>query len=148
MPVHTRSYTISLFGFPPRHQRLLDTAVRRVLDDRRICARAAINCILISNAAIKALNRRYRKVNRVTDVISFLVDSRVERGACALAGDIYIARGRSQKQAAACGHAWERELAYLVMHGTLHLLGYTDYTPQEKKKMFAVQDALWEQLPC
>lgn len=147
MSVRARSYTITLFDFPPRHRPLLEAAVRRVLADRRVCARAAVNCILVSDAAIKALNRRYRKVNRVTDVISFLVDARVEKGACALSGDIYIARGRSRKQAAACGHPWERELAYLVMHGTLHLLGYTDYSPREKKKMFAVQDALWKQLP-
>ena len=95
---------------------------------------------MVSDPAIKKLNRRFRKVNRITDVISFRFSKRP------LAGDIYISKGRSQKQAAACGNTWNEELCYLVLHGMLHLFDHTDYTPLERGKMFAVQDKIFGRL--
>ena len=41
-------------------------------------------------------------------------------------------------------HNWEKELAYLVIHGILHLLGHSDYTPGPKKKMFKAQDKVFK----
>ena len=140
-------FIINLFGFEPLQRRLLAAAARRTLADRKLCSRAVINFILIPDLEIKKLNGRYRKVRRITDVISFLIDHRIERSDCSVSGDIYIAEGRSKKQARACGHSWERELEYLVIHGVLHLMGYTDYTPREKTKMFAIQDKLWGSFP-
>ena len=61
-----------------------------------------------------------------------------------LTGDIYIAAGRSKRQAKEAGHAWDRELAYLVIHGILHLLGYTDYTTRERRRMFQKQDKVFQ----
>jgi probable rRNA maturation factor len=97
-----------------------------------------VNVILISDTAIRAMNRKYRKVHRITDVISFRF------GGTPFTGDIYIAAGRSRRQAKRVGHSWEKELAYLVIHGILHLLGYTDYVPAEKDAMFRRQDAVFE----
>jgi probable rRNA maturation factor len=99
-----------------------------------------INYILVSDAEIRALNKKYRNVDRVTDVISFRLSKKP------LCGDIYISRGRSKEQALEMKHSWRSELCYLVLHGTLHLFDYTDYTPREKNKMFAVQDRLFKQV--
>jgi probable rRNA maturation factor len=96
-----------------------------------------LNFVLISDAEIRTLNKKYRNVDRVTDVISFRLSQKP------LCGDIYIARGRSKKQAAEMKHSWKSELCYLALHGALHLFDYTDYTPSDKKKMFAVQDKLF-----
>ncbi|MCL2485946.1 MAG: rRNA maturation RNase YbeY [Endomicrobia bacterium] len=97
-----------------------------------------INFIMVSDVQIKKLNIKYRKTHRITDVISFLVVPEL------FAGDIYISKGRSQKQAKKYKNIWEQELAYLVIHGTLHLCGYTDYDPENKAKMFAKQDKIFK----
>ena len=97
-----------------------------------------INIVLVSDKEIKKLNRKFRNVNRITDVISFKFGSKP------LTGDIYIAAKRSKWQALDAGHGWDRELAYLVIHGILHLLGYTDYTPKERRRMFKKQDKIFQ----
>jgi probable rRNA maturation factor len=97
-----------------------------------------INFIMVSDAEIKKLNIKYRKTRRITDVISFMVVPEL------FAGDIYISKGRSEKQAKKYGNTWLEELAYLVIHGTLHLCGYTDYDPENKTEMFAKQDKIFK----
>ena len=84
------------------------------------------------------MNRKYRKVNRITDVISFLVDKNI------FMGDIYISDLRPKKNAKKFGFSYEQEICYLVIHSILHLEGYTDYTPENKKKMFAKQDKFFK----
>jgi probable rRNA maturation factor len=59
-------------------------------------------------------------------------------------GDIYISRKRSQRQAGKYSNTWQRELAYLIIHGILHLCGYTDYDDLSKAKMFAKQDKIFK----
>ena len=97
-----------------------------------------VNAVMVSNAEIRKLNRRYRGVDRVTDVISFRLVK------APLLGEIYIARERSKSQAKDAGNTWNEELAYLLIHGILHLFDYTDYKPGERGKMFAVQDRLFK----
>ena len=93
-----------------------------------------INFTQISDISIKRMNRKYRKVNRITDVISFLVDENL------FMGDIYISDIRPKKNAKKYGLTYQQEICYLVIHSILHLEGYTDYTPENKKKMFSKQD--------
>lgn len=92
---------------------------------------------LVSDAALKALNRRFRGVDKATDVLSFPSErgrkpkSRESRALCSLPsalcsylGDIVIARGIARKQAKTFGHSLATELRILALHGLLHLLGY------------------------
>lgn len=97
-----------------------------------------ISFTMISDNDIKKMNRKYRKVNRITDVISFLVDEQK------FIGDIYISDNRPKKNAKKYGLSYEQELCYLVIHSILHLEGYTDYTPEDKKKMFSKQDKIFK----
>ena len=92
----------------------------------------------ISDVDIKKMNRKYRKVNRITDVISFLVDKNL------FMGDIYISDKRPERNAKKYGFTYEKELCYLVIHSILHLEGYTDYTPENKKEMFSKQDKIFK----
>ena len=92
----------------------------------------------ISDADIKRMNRKYRKVNRITDVISFLVDEKL------FLGDIYISDNRPKKNSKKFGFTYEQELCYLVIHSILHLEGYTDYDPKNKKMMFDKQDKIFK----
>jgi probable rRNA maturation factor len=74
---------------------------------------------------MRALNRRYRRRDSVTDVLSFPAcaddESRIPP---VFLGDIVIARGVARRQAAEAGHTEPTELRVLALHGLLHLLGY------------------------
>jgi probable rRNA maturation factor len=91
-------------------------------------ARGTLSIAVVSDARVRALNRRYRGVNRATDVLSFPVNgerrpARGEPRATTL-GDIVIARGVARRQARAAGHSELTEWRVLALHGLLHLLGY------------------------
>jgi probable rRNA maturation factor len=133
-----KNVRIELHHFPARVQPIVRKAAQRTLSGPHGNRSGCINFILISDQEIKKLNRKFRKVCRITDVISF------RYSASPLEGDIFIGRGRSQKQARQQGHSWEKELAYLAIHGVLHLFGYTDYTPYARRKMFRRQDTIWQ----
>lgn len=95
-------------------------------------ARGTVAIAILPDAEVKALNRRYRRKNAGTDVLSFPGE-----GSCAIVGgrprksqptpflgDIAISRGIAQKQAKLLGHSLATELRVLALHGLLHLLGY------------------------
>lgn len=115
-------------------------AVKKTLKEENITSVGEISLILINDREIKRLNRRFRKVNRITDVISFLYT------ASPLSGDIFIAKQRSKLQAKEQKHSWRKELAYLAIHGVLHLRGYTDYTRGARARMFNRQDKIFKML--
>lgn len=82
---------------------------------------------LVTDARIRALNRRFRREDRVTDVLSFApggASAATPGGRAAVLGDIVIARGRAARQARAFGHDLRTEIRILALHGLLHLLGY------------------------
>ena len=77
------------------------------------------------DAAVRSLNRQYRKKDENTDVLSFPAED--EAGLtrpAAFLGDIVIAAGVARRQAGAAGHSLQTELRILALHGLLHLLGY------------------------
>jgi probable rRNA maturation factor len=85
-------------------------------------ARGKVTIALLTDAAMRKLNARFRRADYATDVLSFPSD---ERG---VLGDIAIARGVAAKQARALGHSGRIELRVLALHGLLHLLGYDHET--------------------
>jgi len=77
----------------------------------------------VEDAEIRALNRRFRKKDKPTDVLSFPLNERAADGRFYL-GDIVISVPRAEEQAARLSHGLELELEVLTIHGFLHLLGY------------------------
>ncbi len=93
-----------------------------------------------TDAEIADLHQRYMQIEGPTDVMSFpATDSPVREG---YLGDIAVSYETAARQAEDAGHEPEREIAYLALHGLLHLLGYDDRTPEERSRMIARQDAL------
>ena len=97
---------------------------------------------------IQQLNRDFRNVDRVTDVLTF--PSR--EGEALLGspdgylGDIMICRSRAVEQAQEYGHSLSRELAFLAVHGTLHILGYDHMNEAEEQIMRGRQRAILERI--
>jgi probable rRNA maturation factor len=91
---------------------------------------------------MQELNRRFRGVDRATDVISFR-----NAPSPALQGDLAINVRQAALQAKKMRHPTRRELRLLFIHGILHLLGYTDYASAPRRRMFQRQNVLlrgWE----
>lgn len=102
---------------------------------------AEVSLTLTDDARIWELNRTYRGVDQPTDVLSFALQEQDEEEPDIFGfednvlGDIIISVERAREQAAEYGHTLEREIVYLAVHGTLHLLGFDHETEAEKEIM-------------
>jgi probable rRNA maturation factor len=85
-------------------------------------ARGEVGVALVSNARVRALNRKYRRRDYATDVLSFPNPQSLIPDP--YLGDIVIATGVARRQARKAGHSELTELRVLALHGLLHLLGY------------------------
>lgn len=97
--------------------------------------------IFVTKEEIHELNKQYRGVDRVTDVISFALEDAhdVSLSDIRVLGDIYICIDRMKEQAVEYNHSETRELSFLTVHGLLHLLGYDHQTKEEEEIMFNLQ---------
>ncbi len=136
---------------------LLRRAVMLALDAEGRGTGHAVDLRVTDDAAIQALNRAHRGVDRPTDVLSFpLQDAAATApggagfvlppGAVVHLGDIVLSWPRAVAQAGEYGHAVEREAAYLAVHGVLHLLGYDHEGPADAQLMRAHEEAVMERL--
>ena len=128
---------IELVNRQTRHavdrSRLLDAA-RLVLEGEGI-SRATLSIAVVSDRAIRPLNRRYLQHDYATDVLSFLLDS----GPGWLDGEIILSADTAATQAPQYGSSEQAEMLLYVIHGALHLVGYDDTTPTARKRMLARQ---------
>lgn len=120
----------------------LDGVIKATLKHEN-CEEAIFSIIFVSDEEIHQINREYRNVDRVTDVISFaLEDEKNNYSEVRVLGDIYVSIPQMKRQAMAFGHSEKRELSFLVVHGLLHLLGYDHMNEEEEKEMFALQELI------
>ncbi|EZH67817.1 rRNA maturation factor [Bacillaceae bacterium JMAK1] len=99
--------------------------------------------VFVHEDRIQELNRDYRNKDAVTDVLSFaLNDDEQMPGDEHVLGDIVICVERMKEQAEEYEHSIERELAFLSVHGLLHLLGYDHMDEEEEREMFTLQEEL------
>jgi len=90
-----------------------------------------VSIVIVGDAKIRNLNKRYRKKNKVTDVLAFDY------------GEIFICLPQARRQAKKLGHSLKKELGILLIHGLLHLAGYDDKTKKGYNKMVNKQKELW-----
>jgi len=112
-----------------------------------------VSVVFVSKEKIQEINRTYRGIDRVTDVISFALfdneDDIVfedEEEEITTLGDIFICVDVMKEQAKEYGHSEKRELAFLAVHGLLHLLGYDHDTNEKEREMFAKQELILNNL--
>ena len=121
----------------------LESAVSLVLHDAGL-SDGEISLTLMDDDSIRELNRTYLGKDTPTDVISFAL----HEGSEAVLGDVYVGYEQAAIQAAEVGVSVEEELARLVIHGTLHVLGY-DHPHTEARfssEMFVLQEKLVQKL--
>ena len=110
---------------------LIRSAIAETLFYERVFFDTEVSVTLCDNEYIKTLNKKFRDKNAATDVLSFPMYDEGElpkgsdaEGATVILGDIVISVERAAAQAKELGHSLEREIAFLSIHSTLHLLGY------------------------
>jgi len=112
--------------------------------------RSELSIVLTGDGEVRKLNRLYRKKDKTTDVLSFplLEGKRLKTGnqGTIPLGDVVISLPQTRRQAARQGREFKRELALLLVHGILHLLGYDHVSRSQEKRMFGLQERLLNKL--
>jgi len=127
----------------------VEEVAREVLLQEGGPERGELTVVITDEQKVRELNRRYRGVDLPTDVLAFggTPEGFVEApGAAPYLGDVVISYPHVRSQAREHGHSPDRELALLVIHGVLHLLGYNHAAQEEKAVMWARQEAVLNQV--
>lgn len=123
---------------PPDLIRAVEQAVAVVLAAEGTPPGSEVDVTLVDDERIHELNREYRGADRPTDVLSFALnegDMSEPEAARLLLGDVIISAERALAQSREYDHSLAREICYLAVHGTLHLLGYDHGTPEDTAVM-------------
>lgn len=110
-------------------QRLIAFVADKICEEETV----EVSVCFVDGEEIRKLNRDYREVDRVTDVLSFPMDMAFD-GYRNL-GDVIINTEKVKEQAEEFGHSYRRELTYLTVHSLLHLVGYDHMEEDDKRVM-------------
>lgn len=138
-----RDYEINdLYGVDFKYD-YLNKVIKRTLKEENV-KNAVFSIIFVDEEKIHELNKNYRGIDRVTDVISFAFEDTKDLlyNNTRVLGDIYICIPRMIEQAEEYGHSIKRELSFLTVHGLLHLLGYDHMEKEDEVEMFALQEVI------
>ena len=140
-------------------KRLLEGALKRLGQPVRDIE---MSLSIVSPQEIRELNKQFRDIDAVTDVLSFPTIDNPLRGVLDVKafpedavnsktdklniGDVIICLDRAKEQAVEYGHSLKRELSFLALHGLLHLLGYDHVEPQDEEQMNALQEDILQQM--
>ena len=114
----------------------------------------ALEVLFVGEEEIRELNREQRKVDKITDVLSFptldgIIEKAIEQkdypydideNGNLFIGSIVICKKRAREQAEEYGHSFNRELHYLIVHGVMHCLGYDHEEETDKAKMREMEE--------
>lgn len=126
---------------PPELDPFPEDLLAEALGAEGLGAGAEVDCVLVDDAEMTALNERFRGASGPTDVLAFPYDPATTEGS---AGDVYVSLDRAAEQAAARGEPLAREVWRLFVHGALHLAGYEHDTDAADRAMRARQEELVE----
>lgn len=136
----------------------IEKIVKAVLDYEEWDEEVEVSISFVDNKEIQNLNREFRNIDAPTDVLSFPMLEYEEISddeafseedyieAEIPLGDIVISTEKVIEQSKEYGHSQERELAFLLVHGMLHLLGYDHMNEDDEKIMFQKQDQVLDML--
>ena len=109
-----------------------------------------VSITLTDDETIHALNKKYRGIDRATDVLSFALresdEPQILNAEVETLGDIVISLEKAQSQAHEFGHSFLREVIFLEVHGLLHLLGYDHIEDADRIEMETEQKFIMDKL--
>ena len=134
--------------------------VKRVLDkcfeeEGLIDSKLIMTITFTTPEEIKKINKKYRKIDRATDVLSFPMFEKAELDEKIknkdflyedVLGDVIISIDKVKEQAEEYGHSFERELSYMLVHGFYHLMGYDHIEEEDKKIMRPKEEKILNEL--
>lgn len=127
-------------------EQLLAGVVAEALCDSGLAGDPEISLVFVDDDYIAGLNQRYRGVEGPTDVLSFAMQEGDPMPGGEeedlILGDVVISLETARRQAGEYGHSFEREAAYLAIHGVLHLLGYDHGNEPDRQKMREREEAV------
>jgi probable rRNA maturation factor len=128
---------------------MLTGVIEAALVEEGMAKEAEVSLVFVDDAYMAELNKQYRNIDGPTDVLSFaMLEGEQLPGdeAEPVLGDIVISLETARRQAREFGHGFEREVAYLTVHGVLHLLGYDHMDETGKKAMRAKEEKILGQV--
>lgn len=123
-------------------EKIVEKSIEAALKEIEFTDDYEVSVSFVGDEEIHELNRDYRGVDRTTDVLSFPMDDEFTN----MLGDIVININKVIDQAKEYGHSEKREISYLTVHSTLHLMGFDHEEEEDKKEMRAVEDRVMENL--
>lgn len=117
-----------------RLNKLIESVIIQSLNVEGKSTNVEVSISFVNNKEIQELNKDYRAIDEITDVLSFPIDDDI-LVPVPLLGDIIISMERAKEQASEFGHSLDREIAYLVAHSMFHLMGYDHMVEEEKVNM-------------
>lgn len=123
-------------------ENIVEKSIEAALKEIEFTDDYEVSVSFVGDEEIHELNRDYRGVDRTTDVLSFPMDDEFTN----MLGDIVININKVIDQAKEYGHSEKREISYLTVHSTLHLMGFDHEEEEDKKEMRAVEDRVMEKL--
>ena len=130
------------------YKELIEKVVETCFNEENLTkTKLYLNVILTNPETIRTTNKKYRNIDKETDVLSFPIisaedDEQIED----VLGDIMISIPRVIEQAEEYGHSVQRELAYMVVHGFYHVMGYDHMNEQEKSVMRQKEEKILSKL--
>jgi probable rRNA maturation factor len=127
---------------------LLNRAVKQTLAACGVESPVELGLVIAGDDMVHALNKKYRGIDDTTDVLAFALEEAPDDNNDSFIlppddtshlGEVIISYPKSVRQAGEQGHPVEREMALLVVHGVLHLLGYDHDHPEAEQRMKVVE---------
>ena len=134
------------------YKELIEKVVETCFNEENLTkTKLYLNVILTNPETIRTTNKKYRNIDKETDVLSFPMFEKdeipnIEGNIPDVLGDIVISIDRVKEQAKEYGHSFERELSYMVVHGFYHLMGYDHMKEDEKNIMRQKEENVLEKL--
>ncbi len=153
-------------GLPPE-ERLEDTVVR-ALAAAEAAPGSSVSVVIAGDEVVRELNQKHRGLDETTDVLAFsfahegdyygdpggrpssiedMPDFALPPGQKEPLGEVVVSYPQAQRQASAAGRSVHREMAALLAHGALHLMGYDHMEPGEEAAMRALEERIMSGVP-
>lgn len=137
-------------------ERIVEKVLKKCFEEEGLIDSKLIMTITFTTPEeIRKINKKYRKIDKATDVLSFPMFEKAELDEKIknkdflyedVLGDVIISIDKVKEQAEEYGHSFERELSYMLVHGFYHLMGYDHIKEEDKKEMRPKEEKILNEL--